>query len=152
MGIASSKCENAALMSDNTILILNGLGSADLVDPSIQQIQSACSSLCDELDIELDFRQAGNESELCRWLAEDGEKFRAVVVNPVRSFADYEKYRSAIAALAEQGKPIAEVHTDNIFRETLTAAKPLSDIAGNIAFICGLGLRGYLLAIRAVSA
>ena len=148
-------------MTKHSLLILNGPGLADLShygdkrygNLSLEQIYNECSILCQNLSIDLDFRQTDDEDELYRFIAKDTENFDALIVNPVgysrSTSVEVEMYRSSIKMIAHLEKPVFEVHITNIFQLGAEITKPLQVPAGKIGFICGLGLNSYLLAIRA---
>lgn len=148
-------------MTGNSFLVLNGPGLADLSagegrygDITLERIRDKCSALCEQLGVGLDFRQTDDDEEMSRWIAKDSANFAALIINPVgyvgAGTVDSEMYRSAITMIVDLKKPIVEVHITNIFRDRSELARPLQRPEGEMGFICGLGIHGYLLAIRAV--
>ena len=149
-------------MKDNTILVLNGPGLGDLGagrgrygDLTLEYIRDECSTLCEQLGFEIDFRQTDDEDEMFGWIAKDSENFAALIINPLGYLkagnVDFDMYRSAIRMIAHQRKLVIEVHMTNIFREGAETTKPLQAPEGEMGFISGLGLHSYLLAIRAAA-
>lgn len=146
-------------MKNKTLLILNGPGLADLGiggdKVTLGQIEDACSALCDELDINLDFRQTDDEDEMFRWITEDNENVSGLIINPLGyangHAVDFDMCRSAIKTFAVLNKPLVEVHLTNIFRQGDVQTKPLQGPEGKIGFVCGLGIHSYLLGIKAVA-
>jgi 3-dehydroquinate dehydratase-2 len=146
-----------------TVLILNGPGLGDLrdyQDTSCEEItldglRSECSALCDELGLDLEFRQTDDQDEMFRWIAKDSEKYDGVIINPVghsrAAIEMFELYRSAIQMIATLKKPVIEVHISNIYRQVEEVTQPLHEPAGEMGFICGFGTLSYLLAIRAMA-
>lgn len=144
-------------MQDKTLLILNGPALADLRSGgdrngniTLGRIRDECSALCDELGMSLDFRHADDEDEMLGWIAKDSEACDALIINPagcVKVHAD----RSAIETIAHLNKPVIEVHLTNILREGAEPIKPLQNPEGEMGFICGFGIHGYLLGIKAVA-
>lgn len=141
---------------------MNGPGLADLSivgdgngGVTLQQIQDECSTLCEELDMKLEFRQTDDQDEMARWIADDSDNFDALVINPMgrakSASVDSDKYRSAIKTLAHLNKPVIEVHLTNIFREDDVSIKPLQGPEGDTAFICGMGKHSYLLGVKAAA-
>ena len=112
-----------------SILILNGPGLADLkayrgnwrAELTLGDIRDACSKLCSELGLTMDFRQTDDQQEMYRWIAKDSEFFDGVIINPVghsrAMLITFELYRSAIQVIANLKKPVIEVHLTNIFRQ-----------------------------------
>lgn len=150
-------------MTDKTLLVLNGPGLAELSDVdgfsygslSLQEIRDACSALCEQLGIGLDFRQTDDEAEMTRWIAKDSRNFDALIINPVGysrvASVEVDLLRSAITKIAHEEKPLIEVHISNIFREGADTIKPLRVSEAKLGFICGLGVHSYLLAIKAAA-
>lgn len=149
-------------LKDKTILILNGPGLADLSarddrygGVTLEQIQAESAALCGELGMKLEFRQTDDQDEMFRWIARDSEHFDALIINPVGHLksgtADSEMFRSAIDRITHTNKPVIEVHLTNIFRQGEEPSKPLQGPEGQMGFVCGLGLKSYLLGIKAVA-
>jgi 3-dehydroquinate dehydratase-2 len=149
-------------MKDQTLLILNGPGLADLSiggerygNITLEQIRDACSALCNELGMDIEFRQTDDIDKMFRWIAEDSENFSALIINPVGYLAahtvDFDMYHAAIKMIAHRHKPIVEVHLTNIFRDGAELTKPLQGPEGEMGFVCGLGIHSYLLGIKAVA-
>lgn len=144
------------------ILILNGPGLANLGeyaghwygDLTLDGIREDCQAVCDELGLELEFRQTDNQEEMFRWIAKDSEGFDGVVINPVghsRAMMEmFELYRSAIQIIATLKKPVIEVHISNIFSQVEEVNQRLHEPEGDMGFVCGFGNHSYTLAIRAI--
>ena len=146
-------------MMGNSLLVLNGPGLADLSadgncngDLTLEKIRVQCSALCKQLGVGLDFRQTDDQEEMIRWITKESENFGALIINPVgyarAGAVDFDKYRSALEMLK---KRIVEVHITNIFREGSELIRPLQGPEGETGFISGLGIQGYLLAIRTLA-
>lgn len=149
-------------MVNKTVLILNGPGLAELSagddrygGVTLKQIQDGCTALCAELGMKLEFRQTDDQDELFRWIASDSEHFDALIINPAgflkSGSANSEMFRSAIDMIADTNKPLIEVHLTNIFRQGGERSKPLPGADGQMGFVCGLGLKSYLLGIKAIA-
>jgi 3-dehydroquinate dehydratase-2 len=80
------------------------------------------------------------------WIQEAFEKDAAVIINPAGfSFGSV----PVLDALKLIRKPLVEVHITNIHQRSEHYRHSLvSLVAGGV--ICGLGVNGYLLAVRAV--
>jgi 3-dehydroquinate dehydratase-2 len=145
------------------ILVLNGPGLSDLrdYDPgtfgelTLRGIRDACSERCESLGLALDFRQTEDEDELLRWIGKDSKDFDGVVLNPVAYSKSgtlaHTGYRQSTAAIAGVKKPAVVVHIGNIFAESFEHSGSADEPAGAAGFVCGLGLHGYVLAIRAIA-
>lgn len=145
------------MMPGNTILVLNGPGLADPSgidsDLTLQSIEDECVNLATDLHLVLDFRQTDDEEELARWITGDSKGFAALIVNPVDHSAatsdDLRAVRAAIGDLAHFDGPVIEVRLENIFRDDADCARPLRAPDSKMGLVCGLGMHGYLLGIRA---
>lgn len=150
-------------MTRTKLIILNGPGLGDLSsfdgsdygDITLDEIQQKCTKLCDELNIDLDFRQTDDEDQMFRYIAKDSDDFDALIINPVgyshASTVKFEMYRSAITTIAHLKKPVIEVHITNIFKASGGITKPLQVTEGEMGFISGLGVHSYLTAIKAIN-
>lgn len=145
-------------MKDKALLILSGPGLADLGvsgDITLDEIRDACSALCDELGISLEFRQTDNQDEMFGWIAQDSVRFDALIINPLgylkSGTVDFDMYHSAIKKIANRNKPVIEVRLSNIFRHDDEPTGPLQGPEGEMGFVCGLGLHSYLLGIKAAA-
>lgn len=146
-------------MQEPALLVLNGPGLADLSDSrygnlTLEQVRNECSALCEQLGVGLEFRQTDDVEEMLRWISNDSGNFAALIINPIGYAAtgtvDIDSYLSAIEMIAELEKPVVEVHMTNIFHDDSTQARPMQGPDDDMGFVCGLGVPGYLLAIKAV--
>jgi 3-dehydroquinate dehydratase-2 len=137
------------------ILILNGpnlnllgtrqpeiYGRASLAD-----VEKSCRRRAGELGLGLEFRQSNHEGELIDWIQQARGKMAGMVINP----AGYSHSSVALLdALVACELPVIEVHLSNIFkREAFRHHSFVSEAARGV--ICGLGPRGYLLALDALA-
>ncbi|HEY8016534.1 MAG TPA: type II 3-dehydroquinate dehydratase [Dongiaceae bacterium] len=137
------------------ILILNGpnlnllgtrqpeiYGRASLAD-----VEKSCRRRAGELGLGLEFRQSNHEGELIDWIQQARGKMAGIVINP----AGYSHSSVALLdALVACELPVIEVHLSNIFkREAFRHHSFVSEAARGV--ICGLGPRGYLLALDALA-
>ena len=125
------------------ILIMNGPGLPRLT--AVTQIEEACRELCTELGLGLDFRQAHDHETMNRWVQEDSKDFAAIIINPAGCPA------SSLDPVGAHGKPVIEVHLENIFKFDGEGHPYIEGPANEVGFICGLGQRGYTLAIRSLA-
>ena len=137
------------------ILILNGpnlnllgtrqpeiYGRASLAD-----VEKSCRLRAGELGLGLEIRQSNHEGELIDWIQQARGKMAGIVINP----AGYSHSSVALLdALVACELPVIEVHLSNIFkREAFRHHSFVSEAARGV--ICGLGPRGYLLALDALA-
>ncbi len=138
------------------LLILNGpnLNMLGRRQPEIygretlSDIESACKLHGAELGLSVDFRQTNSEGELVGWIQEAAGVADAVIIN---AGAYTHTSVALFDALLLLDMPIIEVHLSNIYRrESFRHRSYVSGAATGV--ICGLGSRGYLLAMDAVAA
>ena len=143
-----------ASASPPRILILNGpnLNLLGTREPeiygslSLDDIKTQVAGRADELGFETDFRQSNSEADLVDWIQQVRSEFHAVIINAA---ALTHSSVSILDALLACERPVIEVHLSNIFRrEDFRHHSYVSRGADGV--ICGLGVRGYLLALEAL--
>jgi 3-dehydroquinate dehydratase-2 len=138
-----------------TIFILNGpnLNLLGKREPEIygrdtlDDVRLACEKRGKALKLGVDFRQSNHEGELVDWIHEARERAAGLIVNA----GGYSHTSIAILdALQACPKPAIEVHLSNIFRRDEFRRHSYVSL-GARGVICGLGLKGYLLALDALA-
>jgi 3-dehydroquinate dehydratase-2 len=129
---------------------LNMLGSREPTlygAATIDDLEALCAETAEALDLSIDFRQTNHEGELITWVQECRDKARGIVINP----AGYGHTSIALMdALLAIELPVVEVHLTNIHaREEFRHTSLVSRVAQGV--ICGLGIRGYGLALPALA-
>ncbi|HET9019694.1 MAG TPA: type II 3-dehydroquinate dehydratase [Acetobacteraceae bacterium] len=116
-------------------------GSATLDD-----VEALCAETGERLGLAIDFRQTNGEGELISWVQECRDRAAGIVINP----AGYSHTSVALMdALLSVELPVVEVHITNIHRrEAFRHHSYVSQAATGV--ICGLGIRGYALALNAM--
>lgn len=106
-----------------------------------------CERRAKELGLTVDFRQSNIEGELVTWIQEARKSAAGIVINP----AGYGHTSIALLdALQIAELPVIEVHLSNIHRrESFRHHTYTSQAATGV--ICGLGAKGYLLALDAIA-
>jgi 3-dehydroquinate dehydratase II len=114
---------------------------------TLAELKSRTESLAAQLGLGCDFRQTNREGVMVDWIQEAFENEAAVIINPAGfSFGSI----PVLDALKLIRKPLVEVHITNIHQRSEQYRHSLvSLVAGGV--ICGLGVNGYLLAVRAVA-
>jgi 3-dehydroquinate dehydratase-2 len=113
-------------------------GTATLADVNRQVLD-----LCRELGMDAEFFQSNSEGGIVDAI-QSGE-YDVLIINPAAYTHTSVAIRDAIAAV---GKPAIEVHISNIYkREEFRKESFISGVA--TGQISGLGVEGYLLAVRA---
>lgn len=95
----------------------------------------------------IDFRQSNIEGELVNWIQEARQKASGVIINA----GGYTHTSVAILdALQASELPVIEVHLSNIYRrDEFRHHSYISKAATGV--ICGLGPKGYELAVEAIA-
>ncbi|WP_447734229.1 type II 3-dehydroquinate dehydratase [Pseudomonas shirazensis] len=140
---------------NRSVLILNGpnLNMLGRREPEIYgtttlaEVQHDCAQLANELDLFCEFRQTNHEGIMVDWLQEAFEREAAVIINPAGfSFHSI----PVLDAMKLIKAPLLEVHISNIHaRDELHRHSITSTVANGV--IAGLGVEGYLLALRAIA-
>jgi 3-dehydroquinate dehydratase-2 len=114
---------------------------------TLAEVRARTEALAAELGLACDFRQTNHEGVLVDWIQEAFDKDAAVVINPAGfSFGSI----PVLDALKLIRKPLVEVHITNIHQRSEQYRHSLVSLAAT-GVICGLGVNGYLLAVRAVA-
>jgi 3-dehydroquinate dehydratase-2 len=129
---------------------LNMLGSREPTlygAATIDDLEALCAETAEALDLSIDFRQTNHEGELITWVQECRDKARGIIINP----GGYSHTSIALMdALLAVELPVVEVHLTNIHaREEFRRHSYVSRVAQGV--ICGLGIRGYGLALTALA-
>ena len=137
------------------IYILNGpnLNLLGVRDPSIYgrdtlaDIEERCLARAAALDLQIDFRQTNHEGQLVDWIQEARESAEGIILN---AGALTHTSVAIFDALSAAELPVIEVHLSNIFRRERFRHHSYVSLAAN-GLICGLGAKGYELALDAVA-
>lgn len=138
-----------------TVVVLNGpnLNMLGKREPNIYgrdtlaDVEKACRAHAKTLGLALDFRQSNHEGELVGWIQEARGKAAGIVINAA---ALTHTSVALLDALQAAEVPTIEVHLSNIYRrEPFRHHSYISRAA--VGVICGLGSRGYLMALDALA-
>jgi 3-dehydroquinate dehydratase-2 len=138
-----------------TILILNGsnLNMLGKREPKIYgtttlaEVERRSMAVAHELGLACEFRQTNSEATLIDWLHEAFERDAAVIINPAGFSFGSIPVLDAVKILRE---PVIELHITNIHqRDEIYRHSLISTVAS--AVICGLGINGYEIALRAMA-
>ncbi|PPD29808.1 MAG: type II 3-dehydroquinate dehydratase [Hyphomicrobium sp.] len=99
------------------------------------------------LGIAVDFRQTNSEGELIGWIQDARDNARGIIIN-----AGGLTHTSVaiLDALQAAELPVIEVHLSNIFRRESFRQHSHVSLAA-MGVICGLGAKGYELAVEAMA-
>lgn len=110
---------------------------------SLADLNSRITEICSELGLNVSIVQSNSEGAIVD--AIQTEKHDLLIINPAAYTHTSIAIRDAISAV---GKPAIEVHISNIYkREEFRKKSFISEVA--TGQISGLGIEGYLLAVRA---
>jgi 3-dehydroquinate dehydratase-2 len=114
---------------------------------TLAEVEQLCRRVAAELGLACEFRQTNHEGVLVDWVQEARERAAAIAINPAGL-----SFRSIplLDALKAVEQPIAEIHVTNIHRRDPIYQKSLVSLAAT-GVICGFGVFGYELAIRALA-
>ena len=135
------------------ILVINGpnlnlLGTREKEkygQSSLEDIKKKCESHANKLGLNIEFKQSNVEGEIVNFIQEARKKYDGIIINA----GGYTHTSVAIHdALKILKIPIVELHITNIYkREDFRHKSLISKVANGI--ICGLGVEGYTLALKA---
>ncbi len=137
------------------VLVLNGpnLNLLGRREPAIYgsetlaDVEAICVRGGEKLGLEVTCRQSNVEGELVTWVQEAAGRFEALVINPGAYTHTSVALHDALRFLEV---PIIEVHLSNIHRrEDFRHRSYVSLVARGV--ICGLGVKGYELALDAIA-
>lgn len=139
----------------NKILVLHGpnLNRLGIREPSVYGSTSLAELNTDLIKqakaakLELECKQSNSEGELIELIHQAADnKVAYLIINPAAFTHTSIAIRDALAAATI---PFIEVHISNIYaREPFRHHSYFSDIARGV--ICGLGVKGYSLALEAI--
>jgi len=114
---------------------------------TLDDVESLCADVAEQLGLAIDFRQTNGEGELITWVQECRGRADGIIINP----AGYSHTSIALMdALKAVDLPVVEVHISNIHRrEEFRHLSYVSKVATGV--IAGLGVQGYALALRAMA-
>ncbi len=117
-------------------------GTETLADLQARTEKAAAAS-----GLAVDFRQSNVEGEIVTWVQEARGKASGIIINA----GGYTHTSVAILdALQAVSLPVVEVHLSNIFRRDQFRQHSYISLAAT-GVICGLGAKGYELAIEAMA-
>jgi 3-dehydroquinate dehydratase II len=137
------------------VAVLNGpnLNMLGLRQPEVygratlDDVESLCAETAERLGLAITFRQTNGEGELVSWVQECRGRAAGIVINP----AGYTTTSVALLdALLAVELPVIEVHITNIHRRDEFRHRSYVSKAA-VGVICGLGIRGYALALTAMA-
>ena len=114
---------------------------------TLDDVEALCAETAEPLGLAIDFRQTNSEGELISWVQECRGRAAGIVINPAGFTTTSIALMDALLAV---DLPVIEVHVSNIHqREEFRQHSYVSRVA--VGVICGLGIRGYALALTAMA-
>ncbi|CAN1724331.1 3-dehydroquinate dehydratase [Hyphomicrobium sp. 1Nfss2.1] len=137
------------------IYVLNGpnLNMLGLREPAVygtdtlDDVRRKAEARAKALSLTIDFRQSNLEGELVGWIQEARDKAAAIILN---AGAYSHTSIALLDALQAAELPVIEVHLSNIFRREPYRQHSYISL-GAKGVICGLGAKGYELALEAMA-
>jgi 3-dehydroquinate dehydratase-2 len=137
------------------IYVLNGpnLNMLGLREPavygkeSLADLEKRTQTRAKALGLTVEFRQSNAESDLIGWIQEARAKARGIILN---AGAFSHTSIAILDALQAAELPVIEVHLSNIFRREPYRNHSYVTLASK-GIICGLGPKGYELALEAMA-
>lgn len=145
----------AQASAKTTIVILNGpnLNMLGTREPDVygrdtlDDIRKRCEAHAGKLGLSVDFRQSNSEGELVGWIQDARGKSAGIILN---AGAYTHTSIALLDAIQAAELPVIEVHLSNIFRREDFRQHSFVSL-GASGVICGLGAKGYELALDALA-
>jgi 3-dehydroquinate dehydratase-2 len=137
------------------ILVLNGpnINMLGIREPAVYgnitlaEIEKSLSSLAKELKVEVEFFQSNHEGKIVDKIQDSVNKIFGIIINPAAFTHTSIAIRDALSSISV---PTIEVHISNIYaREEFRHKSYIA--AAAIGQIAGLGIDGYLFALRKIA-
>ena len=113
---------------------------------TFEELKEKCLKTSKSLKIDIEFYQSNIEGEIVTKIQDSRNKFDGIIINAAGFTHSSVSIRDALDILK---KPKIELHISNIYkREEFRQKSLISDVVTGI--ICGLGVNGYILAIKAM--
>ncbi len=113
---------------------------------TFEQLKKICMDKSKELKLNLDFKQSNVEGEIVTLIQNARKNYDGLIINAAGFTHTSVAIRDAMTIFK---KPSIELHISNIYkREEFRHKSLLSGVVTGI--ICGLGSKGYILAINAM--
>jgi 3-dehydroquinate dehydratase-2 len=137
------------------ILVLNGpnLNMLGTREPAIygrdtlEDIRKLAEARAKSLGLAIDFRQSNTEGEMVNWVQEARSRSSGIIVN---AGAYTHTSIALLDALQAAELPVIEVHLSNIFRRESFRQHSYVSLGAD-GVICGLGAKGYELALEGMA-
>ncbi len=113
---------------------------------TFEELKEKCLKTSKSLKIDIEFYQSNIEGEIVTKIQDSRNKYDGIIINAAGFTHSSVSIRDALDIIK---KPKIELHISNIYkREEFRQKSLISDVVTGI--ICGLGINGYILAIKAM--
>ncbi len=113
---------------------------------TFSQLKEKCLETAKNQKLEIEFYQSNLEGEIVTKIQDSRNKFDGIIINAAGFTHSSVSVRDALEIVK---KPKIELHISNIYkREEFRQKSLISHVVDGI--ICGLGINGYVLAIKAM--
>ena len=113
---------------------------------TFSQLKEKCLETAKNQKLEIEFYQSNLEGEIVTKIQDSRNKFDGIIINAAGFTHSSVSIRDALEIVK---KPKIELHISNIYkREEFRQKSLISHVVDGI--ICGLGINGYILAIKAM--
>lgn len=114
---------------------------------SLDDVRRRAEGRAKAVGLALDFRQSNHEGELIGWIQEARDAAAGIIIN---AGGLTHTSIALLDALQAAELPVIEVHLSNIFRREEYRRHSYMSLAAK-GVICGLGAKGYELAVEAMA-
>jgi len=148
LGMPQSSTRPLVAVLNGPNLNLLGLRQPDIYGrATLDDVEALCAEAAEDVGLAIDFRQTNGEGELVTWVQECRGRAAGIVINP----AGFTTTSVALLdALLATELPVIEVHITNIHRREAFRRDSYVSLAAT-GVICGLGVRGYAMALQAMA-
>jgi 3-dehydroquinate dehydratase-2 len=115
---------------------------------TLDDVAALARKKADALKLAIDFRQSNSEAQLIDWVQEARGQAAGIIIN---AGGLTHTSIALLDALQASELPVIEVHLSNIFRRESFRNHSYVSLAAT-GVICGLGAKGYELAVEAMAA
>ncbi len=113
---------------------------------TFSQLKEKCLETAKNQKLKIEFYQSNLEGEIVTKIQDSRNKFDGIIINAAGFTHSSVSIRDALEIVK---KPKIELHISNIYkREEFRQKSLISNVVDGI--ICGLGINGYILAIKAM--
>jgi len=138
--------KNIIIINGPNINLLGEREQSQYGSITYEELKNKCLKYSKDIGVNIEFTQSNIEGEIVTIIQKAKEKYDGLIINAGGFTHTSVAIRDALVVLK---KPSIELHISNIYkREEFRHKSMISDVVTGI--ICGLGTKGYILAINAM--